>query len=59
MKPCYFFSWYIKRGFGWFRFFDKRGLHWKNIDQHRLTFSERNGNTKYVKIGKWVIMLLK
>ena len=38
---------------GWFRLFG-RGLKWKH-ESLGLLFSERNGYTKYLKIGKWVI----
>ena len=39
---------------GWFRIFGK-GLSWKQ----GLCFSERMGKTRYIKVGKWVIKLLK
>jgi len=38
---------------GWFRLFG-RGLKWKH-ESLGLLFSERNGYTKYLKIGKWII----
>jgi len=41
---------------GWFRLFG-RGLMWKHEDIG-LLFSERNGYTKYIKIGKWIISCL-
>jgi hypothetical protein len=39
---------------GWFRFFGF-GLHWKDSTKHDLSFSERNGYRRYVKIGKWIV----
>lgn len=38
---------------GWFRFFGA-GLKWKH-ERLGLLFGERNGYTKYLKIGKWII----
>ena len=42
---------------GWFRLFGK-GLKWKH-ESLGLTFSERNGFKKYIKIWKWFISYLK
>jgi len=53
-----FFSKYKDDGFWWFRFWGY-GLHGKNIKKHGLLFSERNGYTKYFKIGNWIIKILK
>ena len=41
---------------GWFRLFGK-GIKWKHEDVG-LLFSERNGYTKYIKIGKWIFSYL-
>jgi len=41
---------------GWLRIF-KYGVKYKNISIG-LTFSERNGYTKYIKIGKYVFNLI-
>ena len=41
---------------GWFRFFGK-GLKWKH-ESIGLLFSERNGYSKYLKIGKYIIGVL-
>jgi hypothetical protein len=48
---------YYENGFGWFRILGK-GLLWKNLLIHRLSFSERNGYKKYIKIGNWAIGFL-
>ena len=52
IKSRYFNSWRGKDG-GWFRLFGY-GLTWKH-ERAGLMFSERNGYTKYCKIGKWII----
>jgi hypothetical protein len=61
MKETYysnkFFSFYYRKEFGWFRLFNK-GLSWKNVNIMGLKFSERNGFSKYLKIGKWIISYL-
>ena len=41
---------------GWFRLFGI-GLKWKHIN-NGLTFSERNGYKKYLRIGNWIISYL-
>ena len=41
---------------GWFRLFG-RGLKWKK-ETLGLTFSERNGYKKYLKINGWIISYL-
>lgn len=46
------------KNFGWFRVFG-RGIAWKNLAVHPLIFSERNGYTKHLKIGKWSFKYLK
>ena len=40
----------------WFRLFGC-GLMWKH-ESKGLRFSERNGYTKYLKLGKWIIKWL-
>ena len=50
-------SYYYNNGYGWFRLFGK-GLKWKNSLIHGLNFSERNGYSKVLKIGKWNIGFL-
>lgn len=62
MKETYysnkFFSFYYKKDMiGWFRLFNK-GLSWKNVNVMGLNFSERNGFSKYLKMGKWIISYL-
>lgn len=52
------FNYHIEKDFGYFMIFG-RGLHWKNIKIYPLTFSERSGYEKYLKIGKWIITYLK
>lgn len=51
------FAYYIKGKFGWFRLFG-RGIKWKRIDVHGLSFSERGGYKKYFMVGKLVISYL-
>ena len=51
-------SYYYLNRFGWFRIFGK-GLKWKDHTKHRLLFSERNGYSKAITIGKWRISFLK
>lgn len=46
------FSGYFTRTGGWFRLFGV-GVVWKNLDHHRLCFSERNGFKKHFEIGRW------
>ena len=47
----------IGDGIGWFRLFGY-GLHWKDTTKHRLYFSERNGYTKGVWLGKFFVTAL-
>jgi hypothetical protein len=42
---------------GWIRFLG-RGFAYKDTKVHSLLFSERNGYTKRVQIGKWSMKLL-
>jgi len=51
-------SFYYKNGFGWLRLFGL-GLKWKDPTIYPLLFSERNGYTKGINIGKWRISILK
>jgi hypothetical protein len=44
------------RNAGWFRLFG-RGLKWKH-ETVGLTFSERNGYSKFVRAGKWIVAYL-
>ena len=54
------FSKYSGDGFWWFRFGSKGpGIKAKQITKHLLLFSERNGYTKFIRIGKWIIAYLK
>lgn len=50
---------YRRKGFFWFRFFNKRGLAGKDLRKHDLLFSERYGHTRHYKIGHWSFTLLK
>ncbi len=52
------FSNHLGDNYGWFRVFGY-GIAWKYIPDHGLTFSERHGYTKILKIGKWGITLIK
>lgn len=47
-------AFYYHNRFGWFRLFG-RGLKWKDTSIHGLMFSETNGYSKGVQIGKWRI----
>lgn len=42
---------------GWFRFFGI-GLSWKH-ENYGLTFSQRNGYFKYIRIGKRIFCFIK
>ena len=42
----------------WFRIF-RRGLSFKNIKLKGLNFSESHGYTKILRIGKWLVTILK
>lgn len=48
---------YYKNRSGWFRIFGF-GLALKDTTMHELTFSERYGYAKGIKIGKWYIKYL-
>lgn len=51
------FSYYIGKGMFWFRI-NGRGLSIKNIREHKLLFSERIGEIKILKIGRWVLRFI-
>lgn len=42
---------------GWIRIFGY-GFTWKDSYKQELLFSERNGYTKYLKLGKWIFKAL-
>jgi hypothetical protein len=48
------FQYHKVNGFLWFRFFGK-GLCIKNTKKWPKLFSERNGYTKHIMIGNWLI----
>ncbi len=48
------FKFYYHNRFGWFRLFGI-GLKWKDTSIHRLIFSERNGHSIGIQLGKWRI----
>lgn len=48
---------YYAEGYFWFRIFGY-GLHIKDAKRHQLMFSERNGLTRYWKVGGWVVRVL-
>lgn len=52
------FSCFYQNRFGWFRLFGI-GLVWKDKSIHGLTFSQRNGYTRGISIGKWYISNIK
>lgn len=39
-------------GIGWIRIFG-RGFTWKDARRHELTFSERSGHSRRLKLGSW------
>ena len=43
---------------GWFRIFGV-GLSWRDIGAYGLLFSERNGYSSYLRVGKWIIKPVK
>ena len=49
---------HYNNGTGWFRIFGY-GLKFKDLNRHSLLFSERNGYTKWLKMGHWYVGLLK
>ena len=51
-------GYYFEKGLFWFRIFGY-GLHIKDTKRHQLMFSERNGLTKYWKVGVWIVRVLK
>ena len=51
-------NFYWGEGIFWFRIFG-RGLHFKNTRKCKLYFSERNGYTKRLQIGRLSIRCLK
>lgn len=51
------YMYYPPEQIGWFRLFGY-GLHIKNVNLNPLLFSERNGHTKYLRIGKWIITVI-
>ncbi len=53
---CLWASFHYDKG-GWIRIFN-RGLSWKHKSLG-LIFSERNGYTKYYRIGKWTVRILQ
>jgi len=53
-----YFTYYYHDRFGWFRLFGK-GLKWKDVSVHGLTFSERQKITKALTINNWRISFLK
>lgn len=52
------FCYHRSKGYFWFRLFGY-GLHVKDSTITPMLFSERNGYTKYLKVGKWKIKILK
>lgn len=49
---------YYCNNFGWIRIFGI-GVKWKDITIHKLMFSERNGYSKGLQLGKWYIGYLR
>ena len=52
-----FFSAYSVPGGGWVRLFGA-GLCWKDTRRIPLTFSERNGYTRHLMLGRWSFAVL-
>ena len=53
----YILKYHIGDGLFWIRIFGE-GVHIKDLTKHDLIFSERNGWTKTIRIGKWNIKWL-
>lgn len=51
-------SYYIYDGSFWFRFY-RFGLSVQDRSKHPALFSERNGYTKVLRIGKWSVRVIK
>ena len=51
-------KYYRGNGRFWIRFFGI-GFAIRDIAKHGLSFSERGGYEKYIRLGKWVVTLLK
>lgn len=52
MKICCQFN--VTAEGGWVRF-GKIGFRWKDTEVYPVSFSERNGYVKTLRIGKWLI----
>lgn len=48
----------LTNGAGWVRVFG-RGFYYKNTETKWLSFSERNGYKKTLRLGKWLIGYLR
>lgn len=55
-KVFYLMYW---SGGWWFRFFNKWGVHAKDMTRNMELFSERYGYKKYIQIGNWRFSFLK
>lgn len=52
------FCYHKSQGYFWFRFFGY-GLHIKDSKVTPMLFSERYGHTKRIRVGRWVVKVLK
>ena len=50
-------AYYSSDGFKWFRLFGI-GLGFKDLTKFAMMFSERNGYTKHIILGKWLVRCL-
>ena len=48
---------FYRDSFFWIRLFGY-GIGIKDVNKYPLTFSQRNGHSKYIRLGKWVIYVL-
>lgn len=42
----------IEPGFGWVRLFGV-GVIWKDYSRHKMLFSEREGDSRRLRVGSW------
>jgi len=52
-----FTVYHVGDGSGWFRLFGA-GIAWKDTTRWALSFSERNGYVKMIRLGKWMLRYL-
>lgn len=50
-------KYFYRDNFFWIRIFGY-GIGIKDVNKYPLTFSQRNGYYKHIKIGKWIVYAL-